>query len=97
MAERRTFRREFKAEAVRMVTHGDSSVSEVAGRLGIGENLLRRWRRRIEAEGAPAPAAQAGPSFLEEENRRLRAEVERLRMEREILKRATAFFARESR
>lgn len=104
MSERRTFTREFKAEAVRLATQGTESQSEVARRLGIDLGSLRKWKRAVETghvPARPAVASTAAPSVLEsvleEENRRLRAENERLRMEREILKKATAFFAKESR
>jgi transposase len=100
MSERRTFTREFKAEAVRLATQGTESQSEVARRLGIDVGSLRKWKRAVETGRVPARSAvasAAAPSVLEEENRRLRAENERLRTEREILKKATAFFAKESR
>ena len=68
------------------------SLAEAAGRLGVRESLLRNWQRSIKLPDSPA---QAGG--LEAEVQRLRAENERLRMESEILKKATAFFGRESR
>ena len=97
MSRRRVFTREFKVEAVALVSQTGLSVAEAARRLEIGQNLLRKWREPLAADGLRAFAAKAQPSALEEENRRLRAEVERLRMEREILKKATVFFAKESR
>lgn len=95
--KRREFTREFKVEAVSLVSRQGLSVAEAARRLEVGQNLLRKWRKPLEAEGSQAFAVKAQPPALEEENRRLRAENERLRMEREILKKATAFFAKESR
>ncbi len=89
MSERRTFTREFKAEAVRLATRGTESQSEVARRLGIDLGSLRKWKRAAETGSSPARpagASIAAPSLLQEENRLLRAENERLRMEREILK-----------
>ena len=97
MSPRRAFTREFKIEAVSLVTRQGLSVAEAARRLEIGQNLLRKWREQLAAEGSRAFAAKSQPSALEEENRRLRAENDRLRMEREILKKAAAFFAKESR
>jgi len=95
-SSRRIFTVEFKQEAVRMVTHQGLSRSEVAGRLGIGTDLLRKWQKALEkARGKVADPRQ--PTALEAELSRLRSENERLRMERDILKKATAFFARESR
>ena len=97
MTVRRVFTREFKIEAVSLVSQAGMSVGEAARRLGVGQNLLRGWRKKLSAEGTQAFPSKAQPTALEEENRRLRVENERLRMEREILKKATAFFAKESR
>jgi len=69
----------------------------VAKSLDVGEGLLRRWRDEFAAERNSAFAGSRKQSGLEEENRKLRAEVERLRREREILKTATALFAKEQR
>ena len=84
-------------ESVRLSRQPGRSVGEVSKSLGVGEGLLRRWRDEFAAEGDSAFAGSGKSSGLEEENRKLRAEVERLRMEREILKKATVFFAKESR
>ena len=86
MLKRRVFTREFKVEAVALVSRESLSVAEAARRLEIGQNLLRKWQEQFAVEGSKAFAAKAQPSALEEENRRLRAENDRLRMEREILK-----------
>jgi transposase len=93
---RRTFTREFKAEAVRRITEPGHSLAEVGRDLEIGESTLRSWKRALAAEGEQAFPGKGNAPALEEELRRLRCEVKRLTMEREILKRATAFFARES-
>ncbi len=93
---RRTFTPEFKAEAVRRITEQGKSLSEVARELDLGESMLRAWKQAIAAQGEQAFPGRGNPPALEEELRRLRAEVKRLTMEREILKKATAFFARES-
>lgn len=97
MSKRRVFTREFKVEAVSLVSRQGLSFAEAARRLEIGQNLLRKWQEQLSAAGSKAFASKAQPSALEEENRRLRAENDRLRMEREILKKATAFFVKESR
>ena len=93
---RRTFTREFKVEAVRRITAEGKSLAEVARELGLGESLLRSWKQALAAEGDQAFPGKGHQPAVEEELRRLRAENQRLRMEREILKKATAFFARES-
>jgi transposase len=93
---RRAFTREFKAEAVKLVTEQGRSFVEAARDLGIGESTLRSWKQAIVADGDQAFPGKGNPPAHEEELRRLRAENKRLLMERDILKKATAFFARES-
>ena len=93
---RRTFTPEFKAEAVKLVTEQARSFVEVSRDLDIGESTLRSWRDAIAKGGQEAFPGRGNPPALEEELRRLRAENKRLTMERDILKKATAFFARES-
>ena len=91
---RREFDEQFKREAVRLAESGTMPIAEVARQLGVHVETLRQWRRkaRPETEGE----ATTVPS-LEEENRRLRRENARLLEEREILKKATAFFAKDAR
>ena len=93
---RRTFTREFKAEAVRRVTQGGKSLAEVQLAGDLGESMLRAWKQALATEGERAFSGKGNPPALEEELRRLRAENKRLTMERDILKKAMAFFARES-
>ena len=98
-AKRRGFTREFKLEAVRLVSEGHESVTAVAERLGIRADMLRNWKRQV----AGLPAAQRNNIFTgpgkapggEEEIKRLRREVERLEQERDFLKKAAAYFAKE--
>jgi transposase len=93
---RRTFTPEFKVQAVQLVTEQGRSIAEVARDLDLSESLLRGWKQALAAEGDRAFPGQGHLPALEEELRRLRAENKRLQMERDILKKATAFFARES-
>ncbi len=93
---RRTYSRDFKLAAVKLVTVQGYSVAEAARSLGIRENLLRLWKHKLEAEGDQAFPGHGRLPPLEEEVRRLRAENKRLQMERDILKKATAFFAAEA-
>ena len=93
---RRSFTPEFKAQAVQLVTEQGKSIAEVARDLDLSESLLRSWKQALAAGGEQAFPGRGNPPALEEELRRLRAEVKRLTMERDILKKATAFFARES-
>jgi transposase len=97
MAEtRRTFTREFKIAAVKLITEKGRSVSEAAKSLGINTELLRRWKTTLQAEGQEAFPGNGNLPPLEDELRRLKAENVRLKAERDILKKATAFFAKES-
>jgi transposase len=97
MATRRSFTREFKLEALRMVTEQGLSVSEVARDLDIHANLLRSWKRQFGKEGAQAFPGNGKLSAEDEELRQLRQEVRQLRSERDILKKATAFFVKEAK
>ena len=93
---RRIFTREFKIEAVKLVTEKGYSVAEAARSLGIPENRIRSWKVTLQAAGDQAfPGKGCLPAF-EDELRRLRADNKRLLAERDILKKATAFFAREA-
>jgi transposase len=90
---RRTFTREFKEEAVRMVTERGHSLSQVARDLGLDPKLIRRWRAALEQEGPQAFPGKGHQKPEEEELRRLRREITRLEEEREILKKALAIFS----
>ena len=94
--QRRTYANEFKVEAVKLVTEQGYSVAAAARSLDISENLLRSWKTSFQAQGDQAFPGNGRLPAHEEELRRLRAEVKRLLMEREILKKAAAFFAREA-
>jgi transposase len=93
--KRRTYTSEFKAEAVKLVTEQGYSVAEAARSLGIHDTLLRSWKQALQAQGDQAFPGRGKLSPFEEEMRRLRAENQRLRAERDILKKATALFAQE--
>jgi transposase len=94
--KRRVYTPEFKAEAVKLVTEKGYSVAEAARSLGIHPTLLRSWKLAVEQPGDQAfPGHGKLPPF-EEELRRLRADNQRLRAERDILKKATALFAQEA-
>jgi transposase len=95
---RRAFTREFKLETVRLLTEGGKSVEEVADELAIDAGVLRRWLREFTARGRDGrePGPAAAPT-LEEEVRQLRRENALLRQERDILKKAAAYFASDAR
>ena len=95
MAKKRNkYTEEFKRDAVRLMRNrGERTVAQVADDLGVSANQLHRWASKLEARDV-AKRNDHGET-LEEENRRLRKEVERLKMEKTILKKAAAFFAKE--
>lgn len=86
--------RQFKRDAVNLVIQGGRKVSEAARDLGIEENTLHRWKRELSADGSDAFPGKGHQSTLEEENRRLRQERDQAIEDREILKKALAFFSR---
>ncbi len=89
---RKKYSEEFKAEAVRLITEEGYSISQAARNLDINANMLGRWKRELTED------AEIRQQVADEkkELKRLREEVRQLKMEREILKKATAFFAKES-
>jgi transposase len=98
MAEqRRTYTAEFKREAVRLLAEHGYGVAQAARHLGLNTNMLRRWKREIEGEKRPAFPGNGRISPEQEDLYRLREENTRVRMERDILKKALGFFASESR
>jgi len=92
---RRKFSAEFKAETVRLVRDSGKSVGAIARELDLTETALRRWVQQAEVDAGRGPVG-ALTSGEREELALLRRENKRLRMERDILKRATAFFTKES-
>jgi len=95
-AKRRNYDDEFKQAAIRLVTVNGHGVSETARNLGINANMLSRWKREEEAKQHTAFPGNGLSREEQQELRQLRGEVKRLRMEREILKKALGYFANES-
>ena len=93
--KRRKFTPEFRAEAVKLCAVGDRTITQVATDLDLTETSLREWVKRAEVD-----AGRGAPGELTTEERaelaQLRRENKRLRMEREFLKQAATFFAKES-
>jgi len=89
---RRIFAREFKVSAVKLVQEQNYTVSEAAKSLGVDAASIRNWLKKF---GSEVGGSANGDAALGAELRRLREENKRLRMEREILKKATAFFAKQ--
>jgi len=88
---RRSYTKEFKEEAVKLITEQGYSYAEAGRNLGVNPNQLSRWKREIEEDSGDAGSAAA----LQAELKRLRKENKRLKLEREILKKAATFFAKE--
>lgn len=94
--KRKVYTAEFKREAVSLITNHGYGISEAAENLGIHANMLRKWKRKMETQGEQAFPGNGRLSPDQEELQRLRQENKRLRMEREILKKAALFFANET-
>jgi transposase len=93
--KRRAFTEEFKTQAVRVVRESGKSIGVVARELDLTESALRAWLRQAAIDAGRGPAG-ALTTEEREELGRLRRDVRTLRMERDILKKATAFFAKAS-
>ncbi len=92
--ERRLHSREFKLEAVRLVTDGGRSKTEVARNLGIHVNLLYKWTNQFLLEGKKSFPGVGNPRTYDEENQRLKRALADIQEERDILKKALAIFSK---
>lgn len=90
--KKRVYTEEFRRQAVQLLRVSGKSAHQVATELGMPQSVLSRWKRLADSAEAPSAATLS----MEEELRQLRRENERLRMEHEILKKAAAFFAKET-
>ncbi len=96
MATRRSFNREFKPEAVRLVSERGVAVAQAARDLDVHENVLRKWIRETTADPQHAFPGKGVMKPEQAELERLRKENAKLRMERDLLKKAATYFAKES-
>ena len=96
MRTRKQYTREFKQDAVRLVTEQGYNQAEAARNLGIERRLLGRWIKEFQQDEGEAFRGNGKLTSEQEELRRLREENRRLKMERDILKKAATFFAKES-
>ena len=94
MSKRRKFSKEFKQGAVDQARQPGVSCAQVARELGIGANLLTRWKREADAQGNQAFGGTGTPR--DEELTKLKRELARVKKERDFLRDAATFFARES-
>ena len=91
----KTYTREFKEEAVRLVQSSGKPIAQIARELGISDSAIHGWRKELTEHGKDAFPGKGRQSELEEENRRLKRELERVQQERDILKKAVGIFSRE--
>jgi transposase len=92
--ERKVYDRQFKIDAVNLVTKGGRKVREVAEELGIDINALYHWKKQLLKEGEEAFPGKGNLTAQEEEIRRLRRELKQAEEDREILKKALGYFSR---
>ncbi len=96
--QRQSFSREFKLEAVRLMEEGKKPAAELARELGLRRNQLYKWKEKTDLHGGgafPGHGRRASSGTEAEEISKLKRELERVKEENEILKKAAAFFARE--
>lgn len=92
--ERKTYDKQFKVDAVKLVTEGGRSVRDVAREIGIDPNTLYHWKRELLKEEEDAFPGKGHMTAQEEEIRRLRKKLAEAEEDREILKKALGFFSR---
>ena len=96
MQKRQTFSKEFKLEAVRLLENSDKSAADVARELGIRRNQLYKWQEQFRDKGEEAFPGKGRRTEKDDELARLKRELERVTEERDILKKAARYFARET-
>lgn len=96
MTKRKVFNREFKLEAIRLLESGQKKATDLARELGVTPSRLYKWRDQLQRNGKDAFPGNGRRAGEAEEITKLQREVERLREENEILKKAARYFAKES-
>lgn len=97
MNERKKYSKEFKLDAVSLVLEQGYTRAEAAKNLGLNPNVLGRWVKEFESDDGQAFRGNGKLTPELDEIRKLKAQVKRLEMEREILKKATVFFVKETK
>ena len=97
MTERKKYSKEFKLDAVSLVTEQGYIRSDAARSLGINANMLGRWVKEQESDDGQAFRGNGKLTPEQEEIRKLKTQVKRLEIEKDILKKATVFFAAETK
>jgi transposase-like protein len=95
MTKRKTFTAEFKREAVRLLETSQKQPSDLARELGVRRNQLYKWKEQLTRRGEGALPGHGRGSSSRDELSRLRKELEKVKEERDILKKAAAYFAKE--
>jgi transposase len=93
----KVYTREFKEEAVRLAQISGKPITQVARELGISDTSIHQWRKELTQHGNEAFPGSGHQTSLEEENRRLKRELERVQQERDILKKVVSIFSRDSK
>ena len=89
----KVYTREFKEEAVRLAQTSGKPITHIARELGISDASIHQWRKELAKHSAEAFPGSGHQTALEEENRRLKRELERTRQERDILKKTVSIFS----
>ena len=97
MTKRKKYSKEFKLDAIALVLEQNYSQAEASRNLGVNPNMLGRWLKEAENDDGQAFRGNGKLTPEQEEIRNLKTQVKRLEMEREILKKATVFFAKETK
>jgi len=97
MTTRKRYSKEFKLDAVALVVEQNYSQAEAARNLGVSAQMLGRWVKEADNDDGQAFRGNGKLTPEQEEIRKLKAQVKRLEMEREVLKKATVFFAKETK
>lgn len=97
MTKRKKYTKEFKLDAISLVRDQNLNIAEASRNLGVSAQILGRWIKEEENENGQAFRGNGKMTPDQEEIRKLKAQVKRLEMEREILKKATVFFAKETK
>lgn len=95
MMKRKKYTSEFKREAVRLMESSEKPSTDVARQLGVRRNQLYKWKEQLDKRGAEAFPGKGRRSGQGDEVARLKRELERVKEERDILKKAAAYFAKE--
>ena len=93
----KVYTKDFKEEAVRLAQTSGKPIAQIARELGISDSALHGWRKELAEHGTEAFPGKGHQTELEEENRRLKRELERVQQERDILKKVVGIFSRESK